>query len=74
MAKAPENNPVKRMLQLKKAGLRPRINAMCATCVGVTAEEQGSGMKDYMPSGWRKEVRQCTVLTCPLHPVRPYQS
>ena len=69
-----ETNPVKRFFTRKPPGLRPRIDAMCATCVCVTATEQGEGMDDYQPRGWRTEICRCPVLSCPLHEVRPFQN
>lgn len=48
--------------ELKKGGLRGRINAMCASCI-------------YDPSGkggtWRKQVEGCTSSQCALYDVRP---
>ena len=67
-------NPVTRLLERNLPGLRARIDAMCATCVGVTSTRQGEGFSDYQPPGWRSEICRCTVLSCPLHPVRPFQS
>ena len=37
--------------------LRAAVNAKCQSC-----------------GGWKRvEVRDCTVVTCPLYPYRPYQ-
>ncbi len=68
-----ETNPVKRFYQSGKKGWRPAINAMCATCVGCTAQLQGKGYQDYLPEGFRNEIRHCAVLGCPIHHLRPYQ-
>jgi hypothetical protein len=73
MMNKPETNPVKRFYRNGKKGWRPAINAMCATCVGVTCEAQGSGLIDHIPDGFRKEITHCAVLTCPIRHLRPYQ-
>lgn len=48
--------------ELRKGGLRGRVNAMCASCI-------------YDPYGgdgtWREQVEICTSYTCPLYDVRP---
>jgi hypothetical protein len=47
--------------QAKKGGFRGRINAKCIECI-----------YDPTSSGsWRKQVEECTSLTCPLHEIRP---
>jgi len=68
-----ENNPVKRFYQNGKKGWRPAINAMCASCVGCSAALQGKGFKDYLEAGFRDEIRSCTVFSCPIRHLRPYQ-
>lgn len=47
---------------VKKGGLRARIDAKCCECV-----------YDPIQTGtWRKQVENCTSLTCPLYEVRPH--
>lgn len=59
----PTQNPLKRAL------IRPTrknaINAMCAHCMGCTA--------DHIESGFRKAICDCTSTKCPLFSYRPYQ-
>ncbi len=43
--------------------LRAAINAKCRDCV-YDPEAKGVGT-------WRAQVRDCSVPTCPLYPVRP---
>lgn len=65
--KRPEHNPVARLAAMgEKPGLRACINAMCAHCMGCTA--------DHLEPGFRAQIRACTAPACPLHPVRPYQA
>jgi hypothetical protein len=47
--------------EMGKGGLRGHINANCIDCV-YEQTEQGS---------WIKQVDECGVTDCPLHPVRP---
>ena len=44
-----------------KSGLRPKINAFCIECI----------YDPYSEGTWRKQVTECTALTCPLFSVRP---
>jgi hypothetical protein len=46
-----------------RAGLRGKINAMCADCIF------DPGAKGT----WREQVEACTTKTCPLYSVRPTQ-
>jgi hypothetical protein len=68
-----ENNPVKRFFD-NPNGFRAAINAMCATCVGCTAEKQGAGFKNHMEPGFRTTIKECVVTSCPLQGLRPYQA
>ena len=52
---------------IKKALARPRslrlaINAMCWDCIGAGADPNP-----------RAAIRECSIMTCPLNRVRPYQ-
>jgi len=46
---------------VKKGGLRARIDAKCCECI----------YDPYEAGTWRKQVENCTSLTCPLYDVRP---
>lgn len=70
----PEANPVKRFFERGKVGWRPAINAMCASCVGCSAQLQGKGFRDHVEAGFRDTIRQCAVFACPIHHLRPYQN
>ena len=60
---SPERNWVRRATADPKS-LRLAINAACFQCLG--------GTEDDMPDpGWREEIRDCKVVTCALHSVRP---
>lgn len=62
----PQHNPVAKIAGKGNTGsLRAHINAMCAHCMGCTAE--------HMERGFRAQIRACTAPACPLWPVRPYQ-
>ena len=73
MTRSPEHNSVVRFYAGNKRSLRGAINAMCGTCVGTTASAHGEGFKDRIEPGYRTEIRCCTVLSCPLHGLRPFQ-
>jgi len=47
---------------VKKTGLRGKINAKCAECIYDPINGGGS---------WRQQVRDCTSPECPLFSVRP---
>jgi len=60
------NNPLAKLASdptTKSKALR--IKAKCAECMGCTP--------DTNESGFRRMIRECSSLTCPLHPIRPYQ-
>ena len=61
-----EFNPIARLAATEKHSLRAHINAMCAHCMGCTA--------DSVEEGFRSEVRHCSAPACPLWDVRPYQT
>jgi len=61
----PINNPVVRNVG-NKTSLRRAVDAMCAHCMGCTA--------DRIEPGFREEIRNCTAPTCPLWHFRPYQT
>jgi hypothetical protein len=42
------------------------IKAMCAACMGCT--------RDDIEPGFRRLIRECTSVKCPLHQFRPYQA
>lgn len=44
-----------------RVSLRAAINANCQSCVYDRAES----------GSWRKQVENCTITACSLHPVRP---
>lgn len=46
----------------KKTGLRGKVDAHCISCI--YDETPGNG-------SWRQQTEACTVLKCPLWPVRP---
>ena len=46
------------------AGLRSSINAKCRDCI----------YDPLAPGRWRQQVGQCSVISCPLWPVRPLSS
>lgn len=46
----------------KPTSLRLAITAKCWSCVGAGADPHP-----------RREIAECAVRRCPLHPVRPYQ-
>jgi hypothetical protein len=46
-----------------KPGLRGKINAMCVYCI----------YDPYSKGTWRKQVEECTSISCPLLDVRPKQ-
>ena len=73
MKTKPETNPVKRFLLNDRKGWRPAINAMCAACVGCSAELQGEGFRDHIEPQFKQTIRQCAVFGCPIHHLRPYQ-
>lgn len=73
MAHTPEMNPVIRYFESDKVGWKGAIAAMCATCVGCTSTKQGKGFEDYMTKGFRSEIRNCQVFSCPLRTIRPYK-
>ena len=60
----PEHNPLIRA-QGKPKSLRAAVNAMCAACMGCTAET--------IEPGFRDEIRNCSASHCPLWLHRPYQ-
>lgn len=68
---AREDNPIKRYYA--KPTRKMAINAKCASCVGVTAVEQGNGQEDHLEKGFRHEIKHCTSPACPLFDFRPYQ-
>jgi hypothetical protein len=62
-----EHNPVAKIAAVGKSpSLRLHINAMCAYCMGCTA--------DRMEPGFRRLIRHCSAEACPLWAVRPYQT
>ena len=46
---------------VKKPGLRGKVNAMCAYCI----------YDPYQSGTWLEQVKKCTSRTCPLYSVRP---
>ena len=59
---------VERLDPMEKAARRPTslrlaINAKCYDCMG----------RDGDPN-WRKRISECSVRSCSLRPVRPYQA
>ncbi len=63
---SPEFNPIVRLYDSQKHSLRCHIDAMCAHCMGCTAEE--------VNPGFRAEVRACSAPDCPLFGVRPFRT
>jgi hypothetical protein len=61
---SPERNWVRRAALADTKSLRLAINAACFQCLGGT-------MEDMPDPGWREEIRDCTVISCALHSVRP---
>lgn len=59
----PQPNPILKLRE-RPTPLRA-IRAMCAHCQGCTA--------DSMEPGFRREIRNCAALDCPLYDYRPYQ-
>ena len=66
------DNPVRRFFR-GKTSRKKAVDAMCATCAGCTASEQGDNFTDRIEPGFRDEIRNCQVLSCPLHGFRPFQ-
>ena len=63
--KPPEHNLIKRY-GLNSKSRKEAIFMMCFYCQG--------GDADVLPDpGWKREIRECKVLGCPLHKWRPYQ-
>lgn len=60
----PEYNPVVRNIGNSKS-LRGALDAMCAHCMGCTA--------DHIEPGFRESIRDCSAPACPLWQFRPYQ-
>lgn len=46
--------------QAAKPGLRGKINAYCISCI----------YDQKAPGTWKQQIEGCTVLDCPLRPVR----
>ena len=63
--RTPEHNPITRLADTQKHSLRAHIDAMCAYCMGCTAEG--------INPGFRSEIRACSAPNCPLYKVRPHQ-
>jgi hypothetical protein len=71
---APVNNPVKRYYVNESTSSRKAaIDAMCASCMGCSASEQGARFDDWIEPGFRDQIRNCSAPHCPLHSFRPYQ-
>jgi hypothetical protein len=47
--------------EVKKPGLRGKINAKCCECI----------YDPYQEGSWRLQVEKCTSPLCPLYEVRP---
>lgn len=62
-AKKSVTNPILR--QQANDTRKTAIEAMCAHCVGCTA--------DSVEEGFRASIRDCRNFVCPLHGWRPYQ-
>ena len=61
-----EKNPIEHLL-LDPLSLRKSITAFCYNCMGGTEKEPPD-------ANWRKEIKHCTSVGCPLMEVRPYQN
>ena len=61
----PEYNLIKKLKDNPKSRQRA-IDAMCFHCFGGTEKE--------MPDpGYRKSIKECTAVHCPLYNFRPYK-
>lgn len=49
-------------MTVKKPSLRKAVNDHCKGCIYDPLSGLGT---------WRQQVEKCTVITCPLYPVRP---
>ncbi len=49
----------------KSSSMRAAINAMCAHCMGCSA--------DHMEPGYKEDIKNCTSTACPLWHFRPYK-
>jgi len=58
-----ESNPIRKFLA--KPTRSTAIKAKCAECMGCTAES--------IEPGFRRDIKECSTWTCPLHQFRPYQ-
>ena len=65
MSKAPEYNPIRKLAD-NPSSKAQAIKAMCAHCMGCTA--------DSVEPGFRQSIFACTTTTCPLYSVRPYRA
>lgn len=63
MKTIPITNPIEKYHQKPTRG--NAIKAMCAQCMGCTAERQ--------EPGFRSDIRDCASEACPLWKFRPYQ-
>lgn len=61
---APEYNPIIKLQRSPTPG--KAIKAMCAHCMGCTA--------DHMEPGFKQAIRACTSNSCPLFAFRPYRA
>ena len=61
---APITNPILKYKEVPTRG--NAIKAMCAYCMGCTAEST--------EVGFRESIRDCTSPDCPLYAFRPYRS
>ena len=67
-AKREAGESVERLDPLEKAKAKPTslrlaTNAKCFDCVGGKNAD----------NGYRRAIRECCAISCPLHTVRPYQ-
>ena len=53
-----KNDLINRMAS--KPGLRGKIDAKCLECI----------YDPHQAGTWRKQVEECTSMTCPLFPIR----
>lgn len=58
-------NPIDKFNASDKTSRKLAINAFCATCKGC--------MNNYIESGFKAEIRDCTTYSCPLYNFRPYK-
>jgi hypothetical protein len=48
--------------KVRRPSMRRAINEMCRTCIYDSVAGTGT---------WRQQVEACTVVECPLYPLRP---